>query len=201
MSNVILDTLKSVMAGSAPAKRIDPKVAALRGAIASESVRAGVVNECGADFLSELQGDVDRVTAIYHAVNLEHTEVAALARYEEQQKRAADRARAGEPADREDTWSKDDFIEEEATIMESKSDAARAISKERILPGMVKVSDAYAKHLGVLIGSIERQDAALYSQFGLPYEPSALVLALRESIDFARASVDAGKEILATVAK
>ena len=186
MANVLIDTLKSVMTGKAPAKQVDPRLSALEGSLGQGLIVDAMKVKCGNE-LAKAAPMLERMTALYHEINTVNTEAAGCAKYAEQQARAAERAKAGETADPEDTWAQADFIEEQTVTIESKRDAAQSIGRD-LAPLRVKITDAFAEVLGQEIQAIEASNAATHAAFNVAYQPSALVITLRATIDLVRAA-------------
>ena len=181
-----------------PGRPLDPKVAGLRGLYSRGDVIASIRIECR-DLLADTFDKVERMDRLYREVNTTHTEAAGLAAYEQQQRRAAERAKGGQPLDPEDTWSAADFVEEQAAQKEAKRSAAQAIGKE-IATARTAIVNAFVKAATMQIQCVEEAETGLYEAYGMPYVVNDLVLSLRDACDFARSSYNAFVEILEAAA-
>jgi hypothetical protein len=196
----ILDSITQAIVGTAPAKRVDPKLAAFYALCRRPSVRDGVRMECGEPFLAEAFAKMQRNDLLWHEIHHVHGEAAARVSFETQMGKLAADARAGKTLTAEDFWDLSDFVEEQEGLREGKRRAATAIWAE-LQPARAKIVASFCKFAEQELQAIEASDSDVYAAYGLTYQASALVHALKSAIAFAKESGDAFRDILTAVAK
>ena len=110
--------------------------------------------------------------------------------YLDHQTKLALSVRAGKLHDNQ-ARSREDFEEDYLR----RGDAAKQVMREltaEAVPLCRKVAEAFAKAAQDVIGRVEKMEADQFNKYGLSYQPSALVLALRRLPDMARARIPNG---------
>lgn len=192
MSN-ILSAISNAIAGKPAAKGIDPRLAVITASIELPGVVLAVNGS--SPQLSETKAKVEQHAKLIRQYTMANPELEGRTAYQEQQQRSAGRVRASQPAEPEDTWAEVDFIEQAEVQRDSVRRVCEQLTKE-IEPVRPVVMDAYCRALADEMANIEKADAATYAAWGQQYEPSALVLTIRDAIDMARASYDVFVQVL-----
>jgi hypothetical protein len=181
-----------------PVKPVDPIIASFTGLNAQRSIVDGLCAEFGRDWLASLLEKVETKLRLSTAGHTALPEVTGRVKYQAQLRRAADRARKGEPPDPENDWAEIDHIESAQEEKAAYFVAAAALAAE-IAPDADRVCEAWCRYATLEIQMQEAAEAEAYARFGLDYTPSRLTLTLRSCFDYAKSQ--GLREILTAAAK